>query len=857
MKPWPLMKTLSSLLIGALLAALVATPAHAFAQEAKDEQKGEQKADKETEFTLKNLFPDKGLFGPSARSMAFSHDGRYAAWLYRPYLERRHGSDLWIQDTSSGEVQRVTSVSVLAPFQKSTREVKKDRIKKAAKKKGKDEDEDENDNKDGKEEKKPEMTGDEVGEKDAEDEDAPRYSGVSSFKWSPTADEMMFQSSGDTYHLVMGQEGFQRLTKTRSREGNVQYLPDGSGFTYQQDEAVMRVRFGTHFLEQINPDLPDGMRVQDYEISPDGKSVALLGSTSRRGREGGRTVNIATYGDRFMQVREVPRTVSDDPVGDSTSSVFLYRLPDPDLENGELVKVYTHKRSGPRDSLRVPSWAPDSSKVAFSVFEQSSGHVNILEATFPPEKEEEEGDDQDNGDEDDGASDDQEDGDEDEEAEDDQDEETDKDEMQEHAAKVVYRFLHNGGPTTPNMIQPQYLADSRRMIFLTEQSGFRHLHVLDPVYEAMQQFTHGHFEVYPLDMPEHRKFMFVTATKEDPSTLDVYRLDLEDATMTRLTTEMGSYSSAAVSPDGSKVLALFSNYGNLRELVSIEVTDKEQKKLTDSHPDKARHFTQAKPEALRYQNRHGQEIHGLMWKPEDWKKTDKRPLLIYVYGGPLGTRKQVTQGNFGSDAYFFSRYMTEKYGYVTCTIDPRGMSGYGALFEKANYEQVGVPQVEDLTDGVKFLIENHGVDPERVGIHGWSFGGFQTQMCLYTEPDVFAVGMAGAGPTEWENYNSWYSTGTIGPSREGQTDLKEYSLLPLAKNLKGKLLLVHGMEDSNVLYQDTVRVYSELLEAGKETNVELFLDPSGGHGLGGKVKRLGRYRKYEEFLLRTLGKETE
>src|SRR5690606_20685811 len=153
----------------------------------------------------------------------------------------------------------------------------------------------------------------------------------------------------------------------------------------------------------------------------------------------------------------------------------------------------------------------------------------------------------------------------------------------------------------------------------------------------------------------------------------------------------------------------------------------------------------------------------------------------------------------------------------------------------------------------RHLIAQGGIDPQKVAIHGWSFGGFQTQMCLYTEPEVFRVGIAGAGPTEWENYNSWYSTGTIGPSREGHPDLAKFSLLPLAGKLQGKLLLVHGMEDSNVLYQDTVRVYRELLKAGKETLVELFLDPTGGHGLGGDVERLGRARKYEEFLVRNLG----
>jgi dipeptidyl-peptidase-4 len=146
------------------------------------------------------------------------------------------------------------------------------------------------------------------------------------------------------------------------------------------------------------------------------------------------------------------------------------------------------------------------------------------------------------------------------------------------------------------------------------------------------------------------------------------------------------------------------------------------------------------------------------------------------------------------------------------------------------------------------------VDKEKVAIHGWSFGGFQTQMCMYTEPDVFQAGIAGAGPTEWENYNSSYTRHTIGKSDPGKATLKEFSLLPLAKNLTGHLLLVHGMEDSNVLYQDTVRVYRELLKAGKETLVELFLDPTGGHHLNGDVKSLSQYRKYEQFLLRTVGK---
>ena len=95
--------------------------------------------------------------------------------------------------------------------------------------------------------------------------------------------------------------------------------------------------------------------------------------------------------------------------------------------------------------------------------------------------------------------------------------------------------------------------------------------------------------------------------------------------------------------------------------------------------------------------------------------------------------------------------------------------------------------------------EYGGIDEKRVGIHGWSFGGFQTQMCMYTAPETFAVGIAGAGPTEWENYNAWYAQGVVGDTRVGQADLAEFSLVPRAKELQGRLLLIHGMKDDNVL----------------------------------------------------------
>lgn len=621
-----------------------------------------------------------------------------------------------------------------------------------------------------------------------------------------------------------------------------------------------------------------------YRLSPDGQRLVML-ATKGEGRREGRQVTIVNYRDRFAQAQQVGRTLPDDPIPDVEELVYLYDLGDHSAERGQLKKVYSRKRAGPRDVLQLPEWAPDSSRVAFAVFDQPSGRVEIMEAAFEPVKPEGEmkkdavataeaaataaGGDRDadsNGDK----------------AEKSAAAVTDaapksladlpepaadpKPGFEIRDARAVYRFFHNGGPNTPRMIRPLYLADSRRMVFLTELTGFRQLHVLDPIYEQLEPLTRGRFEVYPLEMSRDHRRLFVLSTREDPAQQQVYRIDLDfgagqekdgaagEPAMVRLTQRGGFHDTAAVSDDGARVLTVHADFGSPRDLYAVDTARNLDVRLTDAHPEEARTLVASAPEPFTYRNRHGHLIHGHLFRPDDWSPNDQRPLLIYVYGGPLGQRKLVVRGAFDAASYFFAMYMAKVRGYVTATIDPRGVSGYGGLFEKANFEQVGKPQVEDLVDGVKWMVENLAVDPKRVGIHGWSFGGFQTQMCLYTEPEVFAVGIAGAGPTEWENYNAWYSTGTIGPSRAGQTDLSKFSLLPLAKNLKGRLLLVHGVEDSNVLYQDTVRVYRELLKAGKEALVDLFIDPTGGHGMGGDVKTLNRYRKFEDFLLTHLGR---
>ena len=223
-------------------------------------QRGKDKKDEVKELTLKELFPDKSHFGPSASRPAFSTDGRYAAFLYRTYKERRHGNDLWLYDFMKDEMRRITSVSVMAEFEESVKKVKKERIKKAksAKDSSDDDEEKKDDKKKGKKDKKKKqdadeedkLNGDWVSDKDADDEDAVRYAGVSSYEWNPVRNEIIFSTRTGMFLLDLEDGDIKRIARLSGRRLG-QILPDGSGYMLEGG-STQRVKFGSDYIEEFD-----------------------------------------------------------------------------------------------------------------------------------------------------------------------------------------------------------------------------------------------------------------------------------------------------------------------------------------------------------------------------------------------------------------------------------------------------------------------------------------------------------------------------------------------------------------------------------------------------------------------------
>lgn len=746
------------------------------------------------------MFPRRSYLGSSARVQGWSPDDRYLAYFWNPY--HVIGNDLWIYDSRTGKTTQLTSPDVMKAFDgdamKAVEEYKKDEERWGEWLKLDDE----------KYREERQKYEDEQSKRKGPP--PARYSGPSDVSWAHKSDEFLMTYKGDIYRWKLGDKLPTRMTWTRDSESQVNYLPDDSGFVFRKGNDVYRMKFGSSDVVQINPDLSNGIEMRGFRISPDGNSMLVL--AGKRGADD-RQVDYITYRDRFAKAQKTSRGVSDDDFN-GTSYMYLYDIRDEVLKDPakEQKAFEVWKWAGgeqwEENSINNDPWSPDGKYFTFASWKRDDHEFKIWEA-----------------------------------------------DLAKKSVRPVYvdNNAGQGEHTTPGMAEPFYTKDGKNILALLDKSGWRQLHEMDRVYGKEHQVTHGDFDVYPQELSADGKSVICISTKEDLARMDVYRVSLEDGTMTRLSHKDGQYAVLAKKKKSDDMVVQMSSWSQLREMFMLD--SKGETQLTDSHDSKD--FFAAiklKPTLFTYKNRHGDTIHGYMFLPPGYDKTVKRPLFVYTYGGPLGVGNSVTDGSFQSTGYMFNMYLAYTLGYVTCTIDPRGSSGYSAAFGHANWDHVGQNQTEDLVDLAHYMTENYNIDTTKVGLTGWSFGGFQTQHTMYNASDTYTLGIAGAGPTEWQNYNTWYVGGVIGNAPKGKgEELDKYSLTNMAKNLKNPLLLLHGMEDTNVLYQDTVHVYRKLLQAGKGPLVELALDPTGQHGLGGDIDTRDRHLIYLQFLVKWWG----
>ena len=373
-----------------------------------------------------------------------------------------------------------------------------------------------------------------------------------------------------------------------------------------------------------------------------------------------------------------------------------------------------------------------------------------------------------------------------------------------------------------------FMKDGKRFLWSSERDGFRHLYLYDG--RSVKQLTSGAWEVRSMaGVDDAGGRVFYTSDEASPIETHLYSIKFNGEEKRQLDSTAGTHR-MSMGPGAFYYLDTYSSMtspprttlhaGDGKELAVYREADRTQMDEYDIRP----------AEVVSFKAQDGTPLYGRVIKPAGFQPGKKYPAIVAVYGGP-GVALPVH--NAWSGVNMDQVYANQ--GYVVWQAENRGGTGRGHAFETPIYHKLGVTELADQVAGVQYLISMGYVDPQRIGIQGWSYGGFMTLNALLNAPDLFRCGIAGAPVTNWMNYDTIYTERYMGLPSDDPDGYKNTALPPRAANLKAKLMIVHNIEDDNVLFQNTLQIMNALQEAGKQ--FEFMLYPQKSHGVSGPAAR--------------------
>ncbi len=388
-----------------------------------------------------------------------------------------------------------------------------------------------------------------------------------------------------------------------------------------------------------------------------------------------------------------------------------------------------------------------------------------------------------------------------------------------------------------------WLRDNHSLFYVSEKSGYAHLYLHDiqaDINSDDRALTTGHYEVSAVSLNRSGSHLYYTANVDHPGIYERYRVEINSGTIEQLT-HLGGQNRAILSPDEQRLLIVHSETTQPPELyLQANETGAVARRLTHTISDEFMAIPWVKPQIVKVPSRTGSPIYSRLYLPESTTNGSPRPAVLFIHGAGYLQNAHHGWSHYFREFMFHS--LLVQHGYVVLDMDYRASAGYGRDWRTAIYRRMGEPEVEDLADGVSWLIQNHGVDPTRVGCYGGSYGGFLTLMALFRQPDLFACGAALRPVTDWAHYNHGYTANILNiPSLDPEA-YENSSPIEFAEGLAKPLLICHGIQDDNVFFQDTVRLAQRLIELEKE-NWEVAMFPIEPHGFREPSSWLNEYRR--------------
>jgi dipeptidyl aminopeptidase/acylaminoacyl peptidase len=391
--------------------------------------------------------------------------------------------------------------------------------------------------------------------------------------------------------------------------------------------------------------------------------------------------------------------------------------------------------------------------------------------------------------------------------------------------------------------------DDRTLWFQSEATGFSHLYKMDVESGEKTALTSGRFEILDASLSHDRRFFYLNSNKESPHEQHFYRMPAGGGAMEKLTGPAGNHD-VSLSPD-EKHLAVRYSYSNQPWELYVQEnrSGAEMKQLTRSTTQAFRKYSWRDPQLVNFQARDGVSVPARLYRPA--KPAKGGPAVIFVHGAGYLQNVHRWWSSYYRE-YMFHNLLADN-GYTVLDIDFRASAGYGRDWRTAIYRHMGGKDLDDQVDGAKYLVEKHGVDPKRIGIYGGSYGGFITLMALFNSPGTFRAGAALRSVTDWAHYNHGYTANILNTPVEDSIAYRRSSPIYFAEGLQDQLLILHGMVDVNVQFQDVVRLAQRLIELGKE-NWEFAVFPVEDHGFVTPSGWTDEYKRIFKLFQETLGK---
>ncbi len=392
--------------------------------------------------------------------------------------------------------------------------------------------------------------------------------------------------------------------------------------------------------------------------------------------------------------------------------------------------------------------------------------------------------------------------------------------------KTVDQLRDDAWVGGPGAFTLGWLPDNKTLYFQSEKDGWAHLYSANVESGEIKQLTSGKYEVSDVRLSQDKTKFFFTSSEASLYERHLYSMPVTGGAHTKLTSLPGE-NVCNISPDET-TLAIVRSYTNKPPelyLAANAPNAPTPKQITTSPLEEFFSYNWQDPPIVQFKARDGAMVPAQVFKPANWKPGG--PAVVFVHGAGYLQNVHKWWSNYFRE-YMFHHLLVER-GYLVLNIDYRASSGYGRDWRTGIYRYMGGKDLSDHVDAVKWLVAEHGVDAKHVGLYGGSYGGFITLMALFTEPDVFAAGAALRPVTDWAHYNHGYTSNILNQPQDDAEAYKRSSPIYFAQNLKGALLICHGMVDVNVHFQDSVRLVQRLIELRKE-NWELAVFPVEDHG---------------------------